>query len=88
MFISTTIIRLISVVETSQKKEVKSASHKDAKIQSYSLDFKLSVIEHAEEHGNSATAKKLVLLGKRVREWRKSKEEIILNLLNASVALI
>ena len=34
MFISTTIIRLISVVETSQKKEVKSASHKDAKIQS------------------------------------------------------
>ena len=68
--------------------EVKSARQKDAKIQSYSLDFKLSVIEHAEEYGNSATAEKLVLLGKRVREWRKSKEEIILNLLNASVTLI
>ena len=30
--------------------EVKSTSHKDAKIQSYSLDFKLSIIEHAEGH--------------------------------------
>lgn len=37
--------------------EVKSTSQKDAKIQSYLLDFKFSVIEHAEKHGNSNTAK-------------------------------
>ena len=50
MFISTTMLRLILVVETSQKMEVKSTTQKDAKIQSYSLDFKISVIEHAEGH--------------------------------------
>ena len=55
MFIFTAIIRLISVVETSQKN--KSTLQKDAKIQSYSLEFKLSVIENAEEHGNSPTVK-------------------------------
>lgn len=58
MFIFTAIIRLISVVETSQKN--KSKLQKDAKIQSYLLEFKLSVIENAEEHGNSPTTKNLV----------------------------
>ena len=36
---------------------MKSTSQKHAKIQSYSLDFKFSVIEHAEKHGNSNTAR-------------------------------
>lgn len=56
--------------------EVKSTSHKDAKIQSYSLNFKLSAIEHVEEHENSDTAKKISLARKRVRGWHKSKGEI------------
>ena len=46
--------------------EVKSTSQKDAKIQSYSLDFKFSVIEHAEKHGNSNTAKKFSIAWKKV----------------------
>ena len=50
-------------------------SHKDAKIQYYSLDY-YSVIENLQEHGNSATAKNLVLFGERVREWYNNKEEI------------
>lgn len=46
--------------------EVKSTSQKDAKIQSYSLDFKFSVIEHAEKHGNSNTVKKFSIAWKKV----------------------
>ena len=44
MFISNTMIRLLSIVEASQKMEVKSESHKGAKSKSYLLDFKTYVI--------------------------------------------
>lgn len=38
------MIRLLSIVEASQKMEVKSESHKGAKSKSYLLDFKTYVI--------------------------------------------
>ena len=65
MFISAARIRFVSVLQTSQKMEVKFTSRKDAKIKSHSLDFKFAVIEHVEEY----------LLNK-LLNMRESKEEI------------
>lgn len=49
--------------------KVKSTSQKDAKIQSYSLDFKFSVIKHLKNMETPILEKNLVLLGKKLA-WK------------------
>ena len=56
--------------------EIKSTSHKDEKVHSYTLDFKLSAIAYAEAHGNRSSARKFDVDVKRIREWKKGKTAI------------
>ena len=48
--------------------------HKGFKIKSYTMAFKLQAIKKAEESSNSHAAK---VDRKRIREWRKKKEQIL-----------
>ena len=47
---------------------------------SYSITFKLSAVQHAEVHGNRATARYLGINEKQIRDWRSKK----LNLMNTN----
>lgn len=40
---------------------------------SYSITFKLTAVEHAETHGNRATARYLGINEKQIRDWRSKK---------------
>ena len=55
-----------------------SQSHKGSKNKSYNLQFKLDAIKMSEEIGNHSVAGKCGVAVKRIREWRKQKEEIII----------
>ena len=48
-------------------------SHKGKRILSYSLNYKLKAIAHAESNSNSSARKKINVDKKRITEWRKSK---------------
>ena len=56
--------------------EVKSTSHKDEKIKSYSLKFKLEVVEAAKKTSIGAASRKFSIDRKRIREWLKQKNVI------------
>lgn len=56
---------------------VSSASKKKSRL-SYSVTFKLAAVEHAETHGNRATARYLGINEKQIRDWR-SKKSFLLN---------
>ena len=45
---------------------------------SYSVTFKLAAVDHAETHGNRATARYLGINEKQIRDWR-SKKSCLLN---------
>ena len=47
-----------------------------SKKKSYNIQFKLDAINNAETHGNHGTAKKFGVAVKRIRQWRKQKEEL------------
>ena len=51
-------------------------SHKGEKKRSFTMSQKNEAIEYAEKESNRAAAKKYKVDGKRIREWRKSKESI------------
>ena len=60
------------------KPEVKSTSHGNENVHSYSLDFKIAAIAYAELHNsNRGAARKFKVEPKRIRDWRKAKESII-----------
>ena len=52
-------------------------SHKGKKIQKYSLDLKKQDIAFAEEHGNRPASRHFKVDGRRIREWRSQKSEIV-----------
>lgn len=52
-------------------------SHKGKKISTYSTKFKLEAIAYAENHSNNSASKKFTVDDKRIRYWRKSKEELL-----------
>ena len=54
-----------------------SQSHKGFKNRSYNLQFTLDAIKMSEEIGNHSAAGKCGVAVKRIREWRKQKEEIL-----------
>ena len=56
--------------------EVKSTSHKNETVKSYSLKFKLEVIGDAEKTTIGAASRKFSIDRKRVREWLKQKDAI------------
>ena len=53
-----------------------SSSHKGKKIQSYSLAFKLKVIEFAKKENNMQASKVFGVDRKRVIEWRKAETDL------------
>ena len=55
---------------------VQSTSHKNEEIKSYSLKFKLEVIENAEKISISHASRKFKIDRKRIREWMKQKGAI------------
>jgi len=52
-------------------------SHKGKKVSSYSSKYKLEAIAHAENNSNNSASKKFNVDQKRIREWRKSKDDLI-----------
>ena len=53
-----------------------STSHKGEKIRAYTVAFKLEVVAHAECSSIGAASIKFNVDRKRIREWRKKKEEL------------
>uniref|UniRef100_A0A069DV30 Putative transposase n=1 Tax=Clytia hemisphaerica TaxID=252671 RepID=A0A069DV30_9CNID len=47
------------------------------KLKSYSIEFKLKVIEYAEEKGNHAAGREFQVDRKSIRTWRKSKDKLL-----------
>ena len=44
---------------------------------SYSINFKLAAVRHAESHGNRATARYLGINEKQIRDWRSKKSSLL-----------
>ena len=44
---------------------------------SYSINFKLAAVRHAESHGNRATARYLGINEKQIRDWRSKKSSLM-----------
>lgn len=51
-------------------------SHKGEKVRAYTVAFKLEAVTHAENSTNGAASVKFNVDRKRIREWRKKKEEL------------
>ena len=56
--------------------EIKSTSHKNEKVKSYSLGFKLAVVKYAKETSIAAASRKFDVDRKRIREWKKNEVSI------------
>ena len=56
--------------------EIKSTSHKNEKVKSYSLGFKLAVVKYAKETSIGAVSRKFDVDRKRIREWKKNEVSI------------
>ena len=50
---------------------------------SYSINFKLAAVRHAESHGNRATARYLGINEKQIRDWRSKKSSLMNTNVNA-----
>ena len=51
-------------------------SHKGERIKSYTLRFKLEAVMYVEVHHNRSAGRKFNVDVRRIREWRKKKEQI------------
>ena len=71
-----TEVNLVAVINMGSYPEVESHSHKGCKLKSYNIEYKLHAVLYGEEHGNPATAREFGIAEKRIREWRKQKEQL------------
>ena len=54
----------------------KNSSHKGKKVRSYTIDFKLAVVDFAKNHNNCATARHFGIDKKQVRNWSRQEQEL------------
>ena len=59
-----------------QGEQAKSSSHKNKKIRSYTLSFKLLVVKHAKMSSIRAAEWKFRVDRKRIREWIQNESKI------------
>ena len=59
-----------------QGEQAKSCSHKNKKIRSYTLSFKLLVVKHAKMSSIGAAERKFRVDRKRIREWIQNESKI------------
>ena len=59
-----------------QSTTMEPSNPKPKTIRSFDLEFKLKVLEYAREHTGEAAARKFNVDGKRIREWKKQKDEL------------
>ena len=63
-----------------QMELVAASSHRGKTIKSYTMEFKLRVVEYAVLHGNHKASKEFQVDRKRIRDWRQNEPALRANL--------